>query len=99
MSYSLSLRPSALAEIEAARDGYAPIEHADSFVDAVEVVLDAIRSEPLRFPVLYRNVHRALLRRYPFAVFFCVRPATEHVVGLAVLAQRADPAKWPSRRP
>lgn len=29
MSYTLSLRPRALAEIEAARDGYDAVEHGD----------------------------------------------------------------------
>jgi hypothetical protein len=31
MSYSLSLRPRALAEIEKARDGYAQVDHSRSY--------------------------------------------------------------------
>ena len=97
MSYTLSLRPRALAEIEGARNGYERVEHGDSFVTEIETVLDTIQAMPLRFPIAYGTIHRALLRRYPFAVFFRVRPATTHVVVLAVLPQRVDPAKWPSR--
>lgn len=77
MSYSLSLRPRALAEIEKARDAYEQVEHGDTF-----------RAE---------SIHRALLKRYPFAFFFRIRPKTEHVIVLAVLPQRADPARWPQR--
>jgi len=97
MSYSLSLRPRALAEIEKARDGYAQVDHRDTFRAEVEAVVDAIQAMPLRFPIVYASIHRALLKRYPFAVFFRIRPKTEHVVVLAVLPQRADPAHWPRR--
>jgi len=97
MSYTLSLRPRALAEIEAARDGYDAVEHGDSFLAEIETVFDAIQAMPLRLPIVHNTIHRALLRRYPFAVFFRVRSATTEVVVLAVLPQRIDPAKWPDR--
>jgi hypothetical protein len=50
---------------------------------------------PLRFPVVHGTVHRALLRRYPFAVFFRIRPDTPHIVVLAVFPQQGNPARWP----
>ena len=97
MSHSLSLRPRALAEIESARDAYALVGHAESFLAELEVVLEAIQAMPLRFPLAHGPIHRALLRRYPFAVFFRIRPAAAHVVVLAVFPQRGDPADWPQR--
>ena len=97
MSYTLSLRPRALAEIAAARDGYETVEHGDSFLAEIETVFGAIQAMPLRFPIVHNTIHRAFLRRYPFAVFFRVRPATPEIVILAVLPQRIDPAKWPRR--
>lgn len=97
MTYSLSLRPRALAEVEAARDRYALVGHRDTFLDELDFVFHAIQAMPLRFPIVYRTIHRALLRRYPFAVFFRIRPDTEHVVVLAVFPQRGDPAQWPKR--
>ncbi len=95
MSHSLSLRPRALAEIENAREHYALVEHDETFLAELETVLEAIQAMPLRFPVIHATVHRALLRRYPFAVFFRVRQATGDVVVLAMLPQRGDPLKWP----
>lgn len=97
MRYSLSLRPRALAEIEAACGRYALVEHGDQFLAELESVFEAIQAMPLRFPIVHSTIHRALLRRYPFAVFFRVRPDTEHVVVLAVFPQRDDPARWPRR--
>ena len=95
MTYSLSLRPRALAEIVAARDRYALVGHGDTFLDELEAVFQVIQTMPLRFPIVYGTIHRALLRHYPFAIFFRIRPNTEHVVVLAVLPQRGDPARWP----
>jgi plasmid stabilization system protein ParE len=97
MSPSLSLRPRALAEIEDARENYALVQHGETFLAELETVLEAIQAMPLRFPIVHSTVHRALLRRYPFAVFFRIRPATAHVVVLAVLPQRGDPVNWPRR--
>ena len=97
MTYSLSLRPRALAELAAARDRYAFVGHGESFLDEIDAVFDAIQAMPLRFPIAYCTVHRALLRRYPFAVFFRIRPKSEYVVVLAVFPQRGDPARWPKR--
>jgi plasmid stabilization system protein ParE len=95
MPFSLSLRPRALAEIQGARVEYTRVGHGDTFLAELEAVVEAIRAMPLRFPIVYASVHRALLKRYPFAVFFRIRPTTEHIVILAVLPQRADPARWP----
>lgn len=97
MSYALSLRPRALAEIEDARDRYALVGHDETFHAELETVIEAIQALPRRFPIVYGATHRALLRRYPFAVFFRIRTTTEHVVVLAVLPQRGDPTKWPAR--
>jgi plasmid stabilization system protein ParE len=97
MIYSLSLRSRALAELAAARDRYALVGHGEAFLDELEAVFDAMQAMPLRFPIAYGTVHRALLRRYPFAVFFRIRPKSEHVVVLAIFPQRGDPARWPKR--
>ncbi len=97
MAYSLSLRPRALAELRSARDRYAHVGHAKLFAEEVDTVLEAIRAMPARFPIVHANVHRALLRTYPFAVFFRIRPTAAHVVVLAVFPQRGDPSGWPAR--
>jgi len=73
------------------------VEHGDSFVTEVETVLEAIQAMPLRFPIVHGSIHRALLRRYPFALFFRIRPSTTQIVLLAMLPQRADPSTWPNR--
>jgi len=94
---TLVLRPRALAEIQTARASYEVVGHGASFFAELETVIDAIQAMPLRFPIIHGAIHRALLRRYPFAVFFRIRPATKQIVIVAVLPQRGDPARWPRR--
>lgn len=53
MTFSLSLRPRAFAEITAARAQYASVGHGDQFVREVESLVDAIQAMPLRFPTVY----------------------------------------------
>ena len=70
MTYSLSLRPRALAEIEA-------VGHGDSFLDELDAVFEVIQAMPLCFPIVFGTVHRALLRRLiPARRETCVRFAT-----------------------
>lgn len=94
MSHALSLRPRAVREIDAARAEHGRVGHGASFLADLERAIDAIQEMPRRFPVVHGVVHRALLKRYPFAVFFRVR-ASEQVIVLAVLPQRSDPARRP----
>ena len=62
-------------------------------MEAVERVLDRVDRMPEQFPVVHRNVHRALIRRFPYAIFF-IQDDSERVV-LAVLHQAVNPARWP----
>jgi hypothetical protein len=47
MTYSLSLRPRALAELVAASERYALVGHGDAFLDEVDSVFEAIQAMPL----------------------------------------------------
>ncbi|MCA1805651.1 MAG: type II toxin-antitoxin system RelE/ParE family toxin [Xanthomonadaceae bacterium] len=62
------------------------------FLAVVERVLESIQDNPLRFPVMYRKVRRALVSRFPFGIFFVTEE--ERVVVLAVMHTARDPAKW-----
>lgn len=59
-------------------------------------VIERVRSTPQQFPVLERDVRRAMLDRFPYGIFFLVEDAT--VVVFAVLHLQRDPETWRSRR-
>jgi plasmid stabilization system protein ParE len=66
------------------------------FLDAVDEALDAVFDAPRRFPEVHLDNRRALLRRFPYAVFFFVDEPFVRVV--ACSHARQDPATWQTRR-
>ena len=95
MSLALSVLRSAKRDIAEADAYYAPYGKADAFLAALDHVFTQITERPLMFPIIYEDVRRALVRRFPYSVFF-VLERTRAVV-LAVHHQRRDPASRPRR--
>ncbi len=66
------------------------------FLDELRSTYDRIVHGPLKYQDLRSGVRRALLRRFPYAVYFAV--AADVIVVLAVLHANRDPAEWQKRR-
>jgi plasmid stabilization system protein ParE len=65
------------------------------FLDQLLATYDLIARGPLQYQALRSGIRRALLRRFPYAVYFA---AEGHlVVVLAVLHASRDPAEWQRR--
>jgi plasmid stabilization system protein ParE len=64
------------------------------FVAAVEQQLERIVENPAMYQVLHRGVRRAVMRRFPYGVFYLVEEA---VVVLAIEHQARDPEHWKQR--
>jgi toxin ParE1/3/4 len=65
------------------------------FLAVVRERLEAVRAHPESNPVLYRGIRRAVVSRFPYLIFYVVRP--ERVAVLAVLHHARNPAIWPRR--
>ncbi|MEE8441385.1 MAG: type II toxin-antitoxin system RelE/ParE family toxin [Spirochaetia bacterium] len=97
MTRELIIRPNAEAEMAEAQGWYesrSPGLGAD-FLLSVDAGLQAIARNPLRFPVVYRDVRRALTKRFPYQIFFVVED--DRVVVLAVFHARRNPSVWQGR--
>ena len=68
----------------------------ESFLTAVDAVFDAIERYPQMFAQVHGEVRRALVSRFPYAVFY--RVESKRVVVLAVLHTARDPKLWPQPR-
>lgn len=66
-----------------------------AFEAELDAVLVRIADGPLHFPVLENDVRRALLKRFPFGVFFVAIPDTISVI--AVLHLHRHPDTWRQR--
>jgi plasmid stabilization system protein ParE len=51
--------------------------------------INRLESNPLQFPIVHRDVRRALLRQYPYALFF--RIIEDRIQVLACFHTRRDP--------
>lgn len=65
------------------------------FERAVERTLEQIAAVPAVYGVVHRDVRRALVRPFPYGVFYRIRPDAIHV--LAIMHGRRDPSLWESR--
>jgi toxin ParE1/3/4 len=94
----LVFRPEAEAELLDAQAWYEGerLGLGAIFAAAVETTVAAILGNPLGYPRVKGDTRRALVRRFPYAVYF--RPIGDEVVVLAVVHGRRHPRRWQSRR-
>ncbi len=66
------------------------------FVIEVEQAVAGAASTPLRYPVVFGDVRRAVTRRFPYAIYF--RTRGDRLVVLAVFHGRRNPLVWQHRK-
>jgi toxin ParE1/3/4 len=66
------------------------------FLAAVNAVIDRMIANPKQFPAAYKNIHRALLRRFPYAILFVIEP-NEALTVIACFHSSRDPMHWQKR--
>ena len=91
-------RPAAAADVEdawrwyeARRDGL-----GEEFLGVVQATLEQIEGHPESAPVVYRDIRRQLLRRFPYGLFY--RLLEGQVVIVACFHAKRDPRIWGTRR-
>lgn len=67
----------------------------DQFIDALEKLIQRIATNPGQFPRVKGRQRRALLHRYPYALFFFEAADGVHVFACA--HTRRAPARWKRR--
>lgn len=65
------------------------------FREAIDALIERMGAHPRQFPVVFKNVRRALLRRFPYALFFAVEGDT--LVVIACFHASRDPSRWQER--
>ncbi len=67
----------------------------DDFLAGVEEVFERLRQTPEVHQLIYRDVRRALPRRFPYNIYY--RLHADRVEVIAVQHSRRDPSEWQSR--
>lgn len=97
MASRLILQPQSELDIQAAAVWYEDQRPGlgEKFLNELDHVFQRIVENPLQFPWLEAAVHRALLRHFPYGVYFVI--GDERVDVLAVLHLQRHPEMWKSR--
>ena len=98
MAFRLKFSSRALREIGEAREWYELQSPGlgDEFIAAMELQLKRLEQAPLLYAEVIPNVHRALLPRFPYGLFYAVRGNLINI--LAVLHDARNPRQWPKTR-
>lgn len=65
------------------------------FILCLEESLERMSRNPEMYPIAYKGLRRALIKRYPFGVFYLVE--SEAVVVIAVMHCSRNPDSWKKR--
>ena len=65
------------------------------FREAIDALIERLSANPRQFPVVFKDVRRALLRRFPYSLFFVMEGETLLVI--ACFHASRDPAQWQKR--
>ena len=97
MSLPVFIRPIAKIELEEAIAWYEKEQQGVGldFKDAVHNSFSRIATGPLQFPVIYRDVRRALLRRFPYGIYFIARPNA--IIVIAIFHGKRNPKRLEHR--
>lgn len=97
MSTPVILTPEAEQDMADGRDWYERQRYGlgDEFVAAVGEVFERLSANPRMHQVVRRDVRRAVVRRFPWVVFY--RALADRVSVIAVHDARPDPNRWNTR--
>ncbi|MBL8793398.1 MAG: type II toxin-antitoxin system RelE/ParE family toxin [Planctomycetia bacterium] len=97
MSLAVVLTPEAQIDYDEAFDWYESKRRGLGvrFAGAVERAFNAIAAMPNMHAVVYRNLRSAVVRRFPYVIYYRVEP--NQLVVVSVFHSRRDPSIWQKR--
>ncbi len=97
MTYTVRLREEADRDIADAAKWYEEQREGlgHEFLDEVLHSISLIQENPLSYPLVLRDTHRAVVSKFPFAIFY--RVVDYHLVVIAVMHGSRSPRAWKSR--
>ena len=80
-----------------ARDWYTAVDPnlGGSFFRELEKAVEQARRNPQAFEIVFRDVRRVLLRRFPYALFYRLMP--QAIVVIAFFHGSRNPKRWQGR--
>ena len=97
MTYRLIVRRSAKADIRRAARWYEGQRQGlgRAFVQEIDALLNRVCVSPMQYQTIYREIRRAIPRRFPYGVFYRIDGPT--ILVFAVVDLHRDPSTWQDR--
>jgi plasmid stabilization system protein ParE len=97
MNYVLVFRPEVREELDEVYRWYESqqLGLGDDFLDCIDKLLSRICQKPESYSIVYRDIRRALVQRFPYVVYY--RIISSRVIVIAVFHGRRDPKMWQTR--
>ncbi len=97
MSFTLYYRPEAEQDIEDAAKWYEQqrVNLGTDFAEEVEKKGDDIEGNPLMYEKVYQSLHRAVVERFPFNIFYIIEDKS--IIVVAVMHGSRHPKRWKKR--
>jgi plasmid stabilization system protein ParE len=97
MTYTLVVEPEAEAEIDEASRWYEAQNPGlgAEFLRVVDAAFGALQRNPLQYQIVYRQVRRAGLRRFPYGLVYRIRQSK--VIVISCVHGRRHPRRWQNR--
>jgi toxin ParE1/3/4 len=94
MSYEIIVRPEAAREVQEAFDWYEEKSEGLGleFLRAADACMAGIQRNPLVSPTMHQDIRRALMRKFPYALFYIVKD--ERIIALACFHAKRNPMDW-----
>ena len=95
--YSVIFTQAARGELIEAQDWYEREARGlgRRFRHAIDALIDRMIDNPQQFPIVFKNVRRALLRRFPYSIFFVVEE--DALIVIACFHASRNPSRWQKR--
>lgn len=95
--YSLIIKP--LAELDATKAvnwyNNKKVGLGEEFLLVLDAVIHAIERNPKQYQIVYKNIRRAFIQRFPYGIFFVVEENVIYV--LAIQHTSRNPKIWKNR--
>ncbi len=98
MKYTIIVRPEAEIELQEAFSWYETQSKGLGleFVRSIDASLSSIIRSPIMYAVIYRNIHRTLIRKFPFEIFYLIEQ--NKIIVIAFFHAKRNPKFWQKRK-
>lgn len=96
--YKIVITPTAQKDIQTGRNWYEMQQSllGDEFIDAIESAIKKVQSNPQLFSIIYKSIRRAMLKRFPFGIYYFVKDDIVNI--FAVIHFSRNPKIWKQRK-